>query len=143
MPVAPNEDVVDTVVKISKFVGIQITRSDISTAHRLPPRRQAKVSDPPAIIARFINRNLRNAIYSKRTAVKGANKSDFLVPGMKNLYINENLTHSRKRLLWLTKQFAKKADYAYVWTMNGKIFRLKRENPRSIVIQDEDNLSML
>jgi len=42
--------------------------------------------------------------------VKDLNEDDLPVPGMKKkeMYINENLTQARKRLLWLTKQAAKK-----------------------------------
>jgi len=46
----------------------------------------------------------------------------------KGLYINENLTQARKRLLWLTKQDAKKLKYDYVWTMNGKVYIRKDES---------------
>ena len=55
-----NENVV---VKIGKLVGVNVKPSDISTANRLPPKRYSKISKPPAIIARFISRNVRNDIY--------------------------------------------------------------------------------
>ena len=53
----------------------------------------AKFSEPPTIIARFINRNLQSDLaYSKRTAVRRIPKEDFPDPEIKDLYINENLT---------------------------------------------------
>ena len=66
MPVTENEDVVDIAVKVGNLVGIKVKRSDISTAHRLPPKRRSKVGDQPGIIARFINRKVRQEICSKR-----------------------------------------------------------------------------
>ena len=82
----------ELVVKIIKLVGIHFTKNDISTAHRLRPKRYTKISEPPAIIAKSINRNLCNLIYSKSTAARQVPKEDFPVPGTKNLSINENLT---------------------------------------------------
>ena len=57
-----------------------------------------------------MNRNLRNLIYSKRTAARGVPWEDFPDPGMKDLYKNGNLTQKRKRLLWKTKERTKSLD---------------------------------
>ena len=97
------------VVKIGKLVGANIKPSDISTAHRFPPKRYSKISKPPAIIARFISHNVRNDIYQKRVALRDASETDLPVPRMEKakLFINENLTQARKRLLWQSKQAAK------------------------------------
>ena len=72
-------------VQISKLIGVDVQNSDISTAHRLQPKPYSKVAEPPAIIARFIYRNLRNEIYSKRTIAKQLGEADFPVPGMKKI----------------------------------------------------------
>ena len=104
----------ELVVKMSQPLGVLVNKNEISTAHRLRPKRVAKANEPPAITARLINRNLRNLIYSKRTAPRRVLEKDFPVPGMKNLFINENITQERKRLLWKTKELAKSTNYAYV-----------------------------
>ena len=62
---------------------------------------------------------------------------------MKKLFINENLTQERKRLLWLTKQTAKNLNYTYIWTMNGKIYVRKNEDSSSFIIHNENDLSKL
>ena len=77
IPVTENEDVVDLVVKIGNLVGAKVKRGDISTTHRLPPKRHSKVGDPHWIIARFISRNVQNEIYSKRAVVKSVDEKDF------------------------------------------------------------------
>ena len=143
IPLTENEDAIELVTKISNLVGVDVKKSDISTAHRLPPKRHAKVADPPAIIARFINRNLRNEIYGKRIAAKHLKETDYPISGMKKLFINENLTQERKRLLWLTKQTAKNLNYTYIWTMNGKIYVRKNEDSSSFIIHNENDLSKL
>ena len=70
VPVTENEDIADIVVKLCNLAGANVKKCDISTAHRLPPKRHVKTSTPPAIIARFISRNVKNEVYGKRIAVK-------------------------------------------------------------------------
>jgi len=91
------------------MLGVEINQSDISIAHGLSPKpaKDTKEPDPPAIIARFVSRSLRNEIYSKRKLAKTIDKSKFSVKGMPNLYVNEILTKTRKQLLWRTKQAVK------------------------------------
>ena len=50
IPLTENEDAIELVTKISNLVGVDVKKSDISTAHRLPPKRHAKVADPPATL---------------------------------------------------------------------------------------------
>ena len=130
-------------VKLSKLVGVDIAKSDISTAHSLRPKRHSTIGEPPAIIARFINRNLRNLIYSKRIAAKLIPENDFPISKMKRLYINENLTPERKKLLWQTKQRMKQLEIKFLWTMNGKIYVRKDEDSTSVIIQNEEDLNKI
>ena len=73
VPVTENENVTNTVIEISKLLGVEITKSDISTAHRLAtkhPKNGAASSVPPAITARFVRRDIRNEIYNRRKTAK-------------------------------------------------------------------------
>ena len=76
-------------------------------------------------------------------AAKDITSKNFPVAGMQRLYIYENLTQSRKRLLWQTKQAARTRDYSYIWTHNGKIFVRKDENYDSVLITNENDLRNL
>jgi len=62
---------------------------------------------------------------------------------MKKLFINENLTLERKRLLWQTKERAKAMHFKFVWTMNGKIYLRKDEQSESFIIQNETDLNKI
>ena len=115
-----NENIVNVVVKIGEVLGVDINQNDISTAYRLPQKphsnRHGESKEPPPlprIIARCINGDLRNSTYRKRAATKDIASKDFPVAGIQRLYVNENLTQSRKRLLWQTKQSARTRDYLY------------------------------
>ena len=121
VPVTEGEDMVDLVVRIDNLVGAKVKRNDILTAHRLPPKHRSKIGDPPGIIARFISRNVRNEIYSKRAVVKSLDEKDFPLQNMERnkVFINENLTQARKRLLWLTKQKAKAKKFFLYMLLHG------------------------
>jgi len=96
-------------VKLAKLLNVEISKTDISASHRLPPPLQqdsTKTPDHQTFIARFINRNIRNEIYSKRKAAKTMKAEDFPIHGMNKLFVNENLTQRRKKLLRFTKQKA-------------------------------------
>ena len=146
VPVTENENVTNTVIEISKLLGVEITKSDISTAHRLAtkhPKNGAASSVPPAIIARFVRRDIRNEIYNRRKTAKTIQPHQYPVPGMTKLYVNENLTQYRKKLLWKTKELTKKYHYAYLWTTNGKIFVKKNEKDKPRIIQSENDYQKL
>ena len=99
VPKKKNEDLTKIVVEFCKLLGTEINQSDISIAHRLPDKPAISVNkkpEPPAIIARFVSRSLQNEIYGRQKFLKQIDIKQFSVAGMKNLYINENLTATRK-----------------------------------------------
>ena len=98
IPEQKEENVTNIVLDIAKKLNVDASFSDISIAHRLPPKRHNQrdgSSLPPTIIAQFTNKRIRNAIYSRRKEAK--NIKDFPVPEMTKLFVNENLTHYRKK----------------------------------------------
>ena len=144
VPNQKNENVTDIVIEISKKLDVEVRRSDISIAHRLPPKKfkaNDSASWPPTIIAQFTNKRMRNEIFAKRKKAK--EMTDFPVDEMTNLYINENLTQFRKRLFWSTKQTAKAKKFKFFWTTNGQIWIKKNESEDAIPIRCEDDLDSL
>ena len=134
------------VVELCKLLGTEINQSDISIAPRLPDKPAKSVNkkpEPPAIIARFVSRSLRNEIYGRRKFLKQIDIKQFAVAGMKNLYVNANLTTTRKALLWKTKQVAKEKYHKYVWTKNGKILTRKTDLDCVIAIETEQDFEKL
>ena len=90
-----------------------------------------------------MNRDVRNEIYKNRITAKNMAKEEFPVAGMSKLYVNENLTKARKKLLWMTKQKAKELKYAYTWTMNGKTYVCKDEKSDSKLIMNDEDINRL
>src|SRR6056300_1682679 len=107
---------------------MQITRNDISTAHRLPPTRKTK----DRIIVKFARRETKDLIYNKRKLLKTKRTKDLpsvaaepespTVSHKERIYVNESLTSYRKKLLGRIADYKKKQDFKYLWTVNGKIY---------------------
>ena len=134
VPPNSNENVDEIVVEVAKLIGVEIKQDDISVAHRLPEKNKVHNSDsrsvrtkPPTIIARFVGRGTRNAIYKRRSAAR--NVKDFSIANARSVYVDENLTQ-RKKLFWLTRQAALEKKYKFYWTNNGNILIRKDEESR-------------
>ena len=75
IPETQEEDTNKLIVEVAKHIGVEITEDQISTSYRLPTRRTRHDNDPtkispPPIIARFVNRDIRNEIYAKRKMIR-------------------------------------------------------------------------
>lgn len=146
VPVVEGEDTNKLVIEIAKLIQVDVTPEQISTSHRLPARRkrnEEEVETPPPIIARFVNRDIRNKIFSNRKLTRNSDLETFSVKNTKNIFVNENLTKSRKRLLWEAKQKAKNAGFKFIWTVNGNIFVRKAEECNSIAIKTNADLQLI
>lgn len=126
-----DESVEDIVLNLAKVLNLNIVKSDIDAAHRLPSR---KTDRPQKIIVQLVSRKKRDAFLVKK---KSGITSDQLVSGGKqklNIYINENLTPSNREVLWAAKQRARELQYKFVWVKQGKIFARQDENQKIIKI---------
>ena len=147
VPQTEKEDVTQIILDLSEKLEVSLKKDDISIAHRLPQRqrpgrtRSSSIKRHPTIIIRFVSRLIRNQVYANRYKAKYI--KDFPVEGMEKLYVNENLTQRRKKLLWQTKQAAKERDYDYFWTNNGQIYIRKDEESNKIHIKSETDLDNL
>lgn len=146
VPLSEGENTSKIITDLIKLLNIDIKQNDISTSHRLHSKynqNSTKNQDPPVIIARFINRDIRNEIYSKRKLASNISAENFPIKGMRKLFINENLTQHRKKLLWITKKRAKENHFKHVWTNNGKILARKTDDSAVLIINDENELYKL
>ena len=112
-------------IKVAKMLNVSLSLDQISTSHRLQTRLKPKNSEPaasPPIIVRFLSRDVRNQLYANRKLARTANLQEFSLQGAENIYINENLTQSRKKLFWHAKQKAVYSNFKFYWTVNGNVY---------------------
>ena len=122
------EDTNEMIVKLASDIGIQISQSDISVSHRLPGPR----GKPRPIIAKFVRRDTKSLIMKNK---KNLNSN----PQYKQVYINDDFTQLRGKLIRAMKDDDK---ILKVWTIDGKIFCIVKEDGREVkkVIDSADNL---
>ncbi|XP_029839429.3 uncharacterized protein LOC115322981 [Ixodes scapularis] len=123
-----NEDLMGKMNKLATKLDIPpVNRSDIAALHRLP----AKPGETRGVIVRFTCQELRDSWLQKRQSLKKEKG---------NLYICENMTRLSRTLLSMTKEWAQKSGYAFVWHANGKELVRKTNGERAVVIRGEDDL---
>ena len=70
IPETDREDTNEIVIKVAKLLNVEIAPEQISTSHRLKSKKKRNSDDTrplsTPIIARFVNRDIRNRLYSNR-----------------------------------------------------------------------------
>ena len=110
-------------LKIAQVLNVDVKVEDIDICHRV----KTKNSNP--IIARFVSHRVKRALYKSRVRMKTVKFSE-LFPNAsapariasERIFINENQTTFRRRLV--KKATDKKNDGLLlgVWTIDGKVF---------------------
>ena len=122
------EDTNEIVLQLSQKMGIPLERKDISVSHRI----RSRSSVDPAIIVKFVRREVRERLYRARKRLKSITTADFGFSVEKKIFINESLTPKNKELFKDCLRFKKDNSFKFLWTNAGKIFL--RRNADSPVI---------
>ena len=147
VPFAPGPDGVENckqmVVNICRELHYNIPPNEISTAHRLKQHPDAALRGPPGIIVRFKDSDIRNDVLGLNSQMKG--KHFWRCYNIQRLYINEQLTPDKRKLMYetkfLTRELFRIHGKIYVWTYKGNIFIRKGVyNAPRIKITSIDNL---
>lgn len=118
------------IANIAAAVGVELDRKEFR-CHRVGEKSNG--FKPRQVIARFHMREKRNDILANRTKLKD-------VDNMKGVYISEDLTTLRVKLLNVAK---KHDDVKNVTTRNGKIVCFMKSENKKIVIDNPDDLFKL
>lgn len=128
------EDVEKKVLKVFKDSGAEIEVNDIAVAHRTgKPARGLR-----PVLVKFVSRRKRNEVMSKKKHLKGQQ-------GYDKIFINEDLTQLRSRLLGYVKRLE---GVERAWTIDGRIHCLKKVpvglqpelRPKPVIIETPDDL---
>ena len=128
------------------MLNVSLSSDQISTSHRLQTRPKPTNSEPaasPPIIVRFVSRDVRNQLYVNRKLARTANILEFSLQGAVNVYINENLIQSRKKLFCHAKQKAIANNFKFYWTVNGNVYVRKFSDSDALLIKNIDDISKI
>ena len=94
-------------------LNVEISKSDISIAHRLPSTGTSK-----PILVKFTRKSIRDDIYRSRTRLKDFNKS---MPKGNGIYINEDLAPSVRAIFSEAYKSWGRNGIESVWTSNCRV----------------------
>lgn len=96
---------------------VEVSKQDISVAHRLGSRRRTvapgQTPNPSRVIVRFTSRRIRDRIYAARSKLKN------MEPKM---YVNEHLSAHVNDLFTTARQMITDKLIYSAWTFNGNLF---------------------
>ena len=86
------------IVKLAHNMGVEISEQELSVSHRLG----RKMGKPRPIIAKFVRRDTKTKMMRSKKELRGFN-------GYRNVFLNDDLTTLRSRLVYELKQTHRKA----------------------------------
>ena len=116
-------------VKLASDMGVPITEQDISVSHRMGRNTTGK---PRPIIAKFVRRDTKTRMMRAKKELRG-------LSGCRNVYINDDLTSLRSRLVY---ELNRDDTIKSVWTIEGRIMCIQEEGGKEMkkVIDSPDDL---
>ena len=101
-----------------------------SRAYYIYDRLPTKRGNIPPIIAKFVRRDIRDVIYSKRRNLSLKSTQNLGLSASNRIYINESLTPQSRAILTEAKRFRNQNGFKFIWTRNGRVFLRKEEGQR-------------
>lgn len=122
------DECTDTIVlDIAEKLSVDLKLEDIDRSHRVGSK---EVKD---IIVKFTSYRARKALISKRAALKQCGDAESA-----SVYINEDLTAPRNRLLYLARHLVKEKKLTSAYSSDGKIIVIDNDKSRHRVSTTAD-----
>lgn len=139
IPEETDEETDSIVLHLASNLGVDLSDSDIDRSHRVgkfndreradeAPRARRRDRD---IIVKFARYNARNKLYQKRKELRS-------IPVMTSIFINEDLTKKRSKLLFNARILARAKLLKAAYSSDGKIFVRDAEDTRYLIKCDSD-----
>ena len=126
----PENEAADTdsfVLDLSRAIGAEIALTDIERSHRVGRPSTGRTRD---IIVKFASYRTRRKVYGARIATKDS--------GYAGIYINEDLTKPRNKLLLKARKMAKTNILKSAWSSDGNILVRDSSDERHRIITETD-----
>lgn len=147
IPYTRNEDTNQIAKEVGDLMDIYIDDKDISISHRLAPSHNYKgKSSTPAIIVKFVRRDVKEKYYKARKKLKEFTVQDLTMhdfASSSGIYINESLTDHNKEIFKESLRFKKINKFDFIWTSNGRTYLRKDPDSRAVPIINKEDLKKL
>ncbi|XP_075990270.1 uncharacterized protein LOC142985913 [Anticarsia gemmatalis] len=146
VPEHKQENLVSTVMQISKVISCNLNETDIHHCTRVA-KSNREDKRPRAIVVKFATPRLRDTFLAKTIKFNKANPKDKInsshigIGGNKTpIFILEHLSPINKKLHATARQMAKEKGFKFVWIKQGRVFMRKSETDQSIYVKNLDTL---
>ncbi|XP_078346538.1 uncharacterized protein LOC144631837 [Oculina patagonica] len=139
-PEEDDENIAELIIKLGNLLNVKIAKGDIDICHRMAqnPRFAHK---PRPIIVRFRSYRAKKELYSARKQLRRIDVNQ-VFPGTTQVFINENLTKSRRQLFGKARKAKDDKEWHSAWTIDGKIFIKRSVDERPIRILKAEDLNI-
>ena len=144
IPEEAYETTEEVVLKLANALNVPVNPQDIEISHKLG-RKGAK-----PIIVKFVSHKVKTNLYKARTKLKNVSFSSLFPASTAatrvasgKIYLFENLTSYRKKIVNRANEMRKDGSILSVWTMDGKIFIKTSPEGRPIKISELEDLDYL
>ncbi|XP_060810109.1 uncharacterized protein LOC106141276 [Amyelois transitella] len=136
-PEVKNENTTHLVLAVAKKLGVELEERDVVNAQRAGPVPAAVEGGAPArprpLVVRLARRATRDGLLRAARVRRGVTTEGIVVAehgSPRSFYVNERLTKPNRHLFLMARQAAKRSNWKYVWTKDGKIYA-RREQGRA------------
>ena len=116
------------VVELARAIEADVSIDDIERSHRVGKPRS--FGRPRDMIVKFVSYRVRRRVYGARTKTKDK--------GYRGVYINEDLTKPRSRLLLKARKMVKLGQLASAWSSDGTILVRDLRDTKHRIASDSD-----
>jgi hypothetical protein len=143
-----NRNPTHVVLTVAKILGVEVGERDVVSAVRIgaPPASTAdNGARPRPIVVRLACRDQRDALLRaarvrRRVTVPASNESSTSVQP-RQFYINERLTRRNRQLFLRAREAAKRLNWKFVWSRDGKIFARHEHGGERYRLRSEGDLA--
>lgn len=149
VPENRSENLIDTMVQLTKAVENPLTPDDIQHVTRVAKLNRDN-DKPRAIVAKLRNPRIRDQVLAAVTKFNKKYSQDKLstrhlgIGGTRSpVFVSEHLTPGNKHLHAAARKKAKEMSYKFVWVRNGRVYVRKDETHQALSVRSLDSLNLI
>lgn len=134
----------EVILKLANALEVTVVPQNIEISHKLTTKRGK------AIIAKFISHKVKTNLYRARAKLKNIKVSDLFTGSSyatstrsEKIFLNENLTSYRRRIVNRANEKRKNGELLSVWSLDGTIFVKTSPEGRPVKISEIEDLEYL